>query len=169
MMKNVPAVNPILDALANNVNKSATFYSGISKYPINARVIYATSATALDVYIATANQTTAAAPPSGVWQLSWAAVLDNSGNPIVFVPASGLHIGKAYVTGQTYNPGDRVYVAASGRTYYECTSTTSANPPGTGWRIASPIRDPAGKPFWASAGPDGDLDTNADNQYSFQQ
>lgn len=130
------------------------------------------------------------------WERWFGGVLDNSKHLIFFVPASGMHIGKFVLSGSAFDstksdlnrvPGDRVYITPDNkadnpsRVYFECIAPTKFPPdvptndpnwklpPGSPWRIADPIRDPAGKPFWASAGPDGDLDTPADNQYSFQQ
>jgi prepilin-type N-terminal cleavage/methylation domain-containing protein len=67
-------------------------------------------------------------------------VLDGWGNPILFVPAGGLI---------------NVY-----------TNTNTASWPGPS-TFASPIRSPDGRPFWVSAGPDGDLMRGDDNIYSF--
>jgi hypothetical protein len=64
---------------------------------------------------------------------------DGWGNPIIFVPAS---IGLAGSSTQGVKLGTSTYVA---------------------------ITSPDGRPFWASAGPDGDFATGDDNVYSFEQ
>ena len=84
-------------------------------------------------------------------------ILDGWGNPIIFVPASGLHIrvlnGKS-----TYNPTDvtQNYIMIS--------------PEGTvtNQYTAAPAVTKVGRPFFASAGPDGDFTRGDDNIYSFE-
>jgi prepilin-type N-terminal cleavage/methylation domain-containing protein len=65
-------------------------------------------------------------------------LLDGWGNPIIFVPASGL---------------SNVY-----------TSTNTSSP-----ALLPPIQSPDHRPFWVSAGPDGDFVRGDDNIYSFSQ
>jgi hypothetical protein len=42
------------------------------------------------------------------------------------------------------------------------------NPPAGSTTQVGPIRSSDGRPFWASAGPDGDFRTADDNMYSFE-
>jgi len=65
---------------------------------------------------------------------------DGWGNPIIFVPRGGI----------TTNLGKN-------------SSGTSYSKPG------AIITAPTGRPFWASAGPDGDFSTGDDNIYSFEK
>jgi hypothetical protein len=71
-------------------------------------------------------------------------VLDAWGNPIIFVPSGGL--GGVTMANQ---PG--TYIVTSGGMI----------------RVGDPLR-PAVRPFFASAGPDGDFSKGDDNLYSFQ-
>jgi prepilin-type N-terminal cleavage/methylation domain-containing protein len=80
--------------------------------------------------------------PSGATSFG-PVVLDGWGNPIIFVPAGGL--SNVYVNCNTSNP----------------TLLTIPNVPGVS------IQSPDHRPFWASAGPDGDFVRGDDNIYSF--
>jgi hypothetical protein len=72
-------------------------------------------------------------------------VLDGWGNPILFVPASGLF-----------------------DVYTNLIFTNSSNGyTGSVIPIATPITSPDNRPFWVSAGPDGDFCKGDDNIYSF--
>jgi hypothetical protein len=74
-------------------------------------------------------------------------VLDGWGNPIIFVPPSGLSNVQVNV--------DSTIAAYK--------STGNATLP-----QSVTIQSPDGRPFWASAGPDGDFIRGDDNIYSFQ-
>ena len=69
-------------------------------------------------------------------------VADAWGNPIIFVPGNGLQGVKVGVRGDGSYPSE--------------TSNLT-------------IRSPDNRPFFASAGPDGDMSRGDDNLYSFQQ
>jgi prepilin-type N-terminal cleavage/methylation domain-containing protein len=79
--------------------------------------------------------------------------LDPWGNPIIFVPGAGL-CGDAttdmWVGGTSISDGGKQVVQTP-------TSTQ-----------LGPIQSPDARPFWASAGPDGDFRTGDDNVYSFE-
>jgi prepilin-type N-terminal cleavage/methylation domain-containing protein len=87
--------------------------------------------------------------------------LDPWGNPIIFVSGAGLcgasntaSDPKAMFLGGTDpNSADVKFV---------CNVTAA-----TGNQVP-PVRSPDGRPFWASAGPDGDFRTGDDNVYSFE-
>ncbi len=84
-------------------------------------------------------------------------LLDGWNNPIIFVPATGLHVqmlngASAYSGAVTQN---WIIVSPEGRV--------------TGNGTANPIVTTPGRPFWASAGPDGDFSKGDDNIYSFEQ
>ena len=68
------------------------------------------------------------------------ALADAWGNPILFVPAGGLKV---------YTHGSK-----------------TSNPAGVVATIVNPVPN---RPFWASAGPDGDFATGDDNIYSFEK
>jgi len=78
-------------------------------------------------------------------------VLDGWGNPILFVPASGMRDVK--LNGVTNNNGMRLVTSSKLR-------DNSAND----W-----ANQAVDRPFFASAGPDGDFSTGDDNIYSFEQ
>ena len=99
----------------------------------------------------------------GDGNLAGPVLLDGWDNPIIFVPAGGL------VTKVSGTPdGSPVLVRSSGTIVLDGKPYTAKNPP--------PLKD-SDRPFWASAGPDGDFygssltKTNGgdDNIYSFQQ
>jgi type II secretory pathway pseudopilin PulG len=77
--------------------------------------------------------------------------LDGWGNPIIFVPGgalgTGAVLGGSMGTTSQITPGSGALEAAS-------TSIT--------------VRSPDGRPFFASAGPDGDFSQGDDNLYSFE-
>jgi hypothetical protein len=78
---------------------------------------------------------------------------DGWGNPIIFVPASGL---KEVRLGD----GAGTYVIRSNKAYpYGATPTLAS---------VEAILPPSARPFFASAGPDGDFQKGDDNVYSFQ-
>jgi type II secretory pathway pseudopilin PulG len=85
-------------------------------------------------------------PNSQFWIASSAdatvpVLLDGWGNPIIFVPGG--------VLGDGAMPADTGSLIAGGN------STTA--------------KSPDGRPFWASAGPDGNFSTGDDNLYSFEK
>ena len=92
-----------------------------------------------------------------------ALVLDGWGNPIIFVPSGGLCGGSnnktdpdaMLVGGKADDPDSKAVVAVDPAT----------NPPAN---CVRQIRSPDNRPFWASAGPDGDFRTGDDNVYSFE-
>ena len=98
-------------------------------------------------------------PPTG-WTIATSAtpmLLDGWNNPIIFVPATGLHLqmlngASAYNGTATQN---WIIVSPEGRV--------------SGNGTANPIVVTPGRPFWASAGPDGDFSKGDDNIYSFEQ
>jgi len=84
-------------------------------------------------------------------------VLDAWNNPIIFVGSDGL----AGVTFESKN---------AGKDEYRVTSTGLVGPIPTGSGNVNPAeRSKSWRPFFASAGPDGDFRTGDDNVYSFEQ
>jgi prepilin-type N-terminal cleavage/methylation domain-containing protein len=84
--------------------------------------------------------------------------LDGWGNPIIFVPGGELGIsGVVEVNG-------RVPVGSGGMV----TSGDTGVPPGTTPLKTHTLVSPNGRPFFASAGPDGDFSRGDDNLYSFE-
>lgn len=82
-------------------------------------------------------------------------LLDAWGNPLIFVPATGL----INVRTGSASSGDLTIVALPG----------SGAITGYNRTIAAPIQSPDNQPYFASAGPDGDLSTGDDNVYSFSK
>ena len=96
-------------------------------------------------------------------------VLDAWGNPIIFVPAGGLCGGKGgdsdpltmYVGGRAGEKDSAGNLVAK-----MVVSVDPGQQPGP--NQLRQIRSPDNRPFWASAGPDGDFRTGDDNVYSFE-
>jgi type II secretory pathway pseudopilin PulG len=83
-------------------------------------------------------------------------VLDGWGNPIIFVPGGTLGTGAALST-------------ASG-TIGNVIANSGAMRSGTGAAaISTQAKSPDGRPFFASAGPDGDFSNGDDNLYSYEK
>jgi prepilin-type N-terminal cleavage/methylation domain-containing protein len=80
-------------------------------------------------------------------------VLDAWNNPIIFVGSDGL-------TGVTFT-------SKSGE--FRVTSTGLVSAPTGGGSVDPNTRSKSWRPFFASAGPDGDFHTGDDNVYSFEQ
>jgi hypothetical protein len=82
-------------------------------------------------------------------------LLDGWGNPIIFVPSGILGV-----------PLNTANLNAQGKVI----PGSGAMESGTGGS-AMPIqaKSPDGRPFWASAGPDGDFSLGDDNMYSFEK
>lgn len=75
-------------------------------------------------------------------------LLDGWGNPIIYVPSDGL---SKVIIGNDLPPKD-----------YRIKSNEVITP------STGPDKFTTGRPFWASAGPDGDFSTGDDNIYSFE-
>ena len=102
-------------------------------------------------------------PPSGQTATTvdqGAVLLDGWGNPIIFVPRGGIHvyIKNPASTSSTPLPPNIYLVRSTGTTLLTPSGTLIKDPPMTG----------AERPFFASAGQDGDFTQGEDNIYSFQ-
>jgi prepilin-type N-terminal cleavage/methylation domain-containing protein len=109
--------------------------------------------------------------PSGNWDLDKGPptpiLLDAWRNPIIFVPGTGLRVlllngQKDYQLGSSANLTEQrkqIYIVVSpeGKVKYDPTGS------------AAPYVTQPGRPFFASAGPDGDFTRGDDNIYSFEQ
>jgi hypothetical protein len=103
-------------------------------------------------------------------------ILDAWGNPIIFVPATGLinvftGAGTADATVAALPPWIGTTPPGVSRRLPAITSPEGQNdptynPPPT---AVPPGQKPPGRPFFVSAGPDGDLSTGDDNLYSFEK
>jgi type II secretory pathway pseudopilin PulG len=84
-------------------------------------------------------------------------LLDGWNNPIIFVPSSGLRV-KLLAGERGYNPADpnQDYIIVSPEGHV------------TNQGTAGVYVDRPGRPFFASAGPDGDFTKGDDNLYSFE-
>jgi type II secretory pathway pseudopilin PulG len=87
-------------------------------------------------------------PAYGTTTASAPVVLDGWGNPILFVPSGGL---------------GNVYLKTSTSNWLQVTNTSGATT-----LTNAPIVSPDGRPFFVSAGPDGDFLKGDDNVYSFE-
>lgn len=87
-------------------------------------------------------------PSTGVDETRYPLILDSWGNPIIFVPASGLGATGVYAPASPLAGAVRLSVMKAGDNY-------------------PIIKAPDNKPFFASAGADGDFQTGDDNVYSF--
>ena len=92
-----------------------------------------------------------------------ALVLDGWGNPIIFVPSGGL-CGK----GNSAGDADTMWVGGkAGET--DAKMVLAKDPAGPlAANELRQIRSPDNRPFWASAGADGNFCTADDNMYSFE-
>jgi type II secretory pathway pseudopilin PulG len=105
------------------------------------------------------------------WKHTESTMMDGFNNPIVYVPAGqSLVIGTykgAYSAGNIH-VGDTVQ---NGTGYAVCIKDSPPSPTApldtNYWQNAA-IVSPDGRPFWASAGLDGDFGKPGDNIYSFQ-
>lgn len=90
--------------------------------------------------------------PQGVSEADYKPPMlaDGWGNPIVFVPSGGL-------TGINVAGGNNVTITTSGMSRDVVKYPNASQDPAT-----------QNRPFWASAGPDGDFTAGDDNIYSFQ-
>jgi prepilin-type N-terminal cleavage/methylation domain-containing protein len=107
-------------------------------------------------------------------------LLDGWNDPIIFVPAGGLWgVEAGQYQADTYNPATQYSLGQQvvfQNIYYTWINTTPGNskpplagaapPAGSNW---GGVCSPDLKPFWASAGPDGNFIYGYDNVYSFQQ
>lgn len=122
------------------------------------------------VYRCTLEHDAGTAPPGGPWleeggtqdkTLPTVLLMDSWNNPILFVPASGLRVRK--LNGESALDRTR-----QGQTFVivspEGSATAPKISPDTKGKLVRP-----GKPFFASAGPDGDFATGDDNIYSFEE
>lgn len=168
-------------------------------YPIGARISRAIGASVAH-YVAiqsvrsptmNINQPTPAVQPA-LSATEWSAaskpsqlLLDAWGNPIIFVPASGMNVGTMHQVAKAYKAGDRVFLPSTAgnpqaaRIYYVASVDTTSTPPAADWRgpvlndadhrndFPAAVVSPVGRPFFASAGPDGNFATHEDNLYSF--
>jgi hypothetical protein len=112
-------------------------------------------------------------PPTGSWAPdntpAVPIMLDAWNNPIIFVPATGLRV-RLLNGAKTYGTPD-----SSGKYTgipTEVTTQIIASPEGkvvVDTSSQQPKVTQAGRPFWASAGPDGDFAKGDDNIYSFEK
>ncbi len=97
--------------------------------------------------------------------------LDPWGNPIIYVNGTGLSVVTAFAGGVPYAKGRYV---SSGTSIYACIQANNGSPPVTDTNYWTPvpsgpaIRSADGRPFFASAGADGDFLAADDNLYSYE-
>lgn len=141
--------------------------SGDIYYPVGFRLAYNDPTTGLQRYRAVkSHQASAVAPaptPGGNWARDTSPIApifkDAWGNPIIFVPGSGLRV--RLLNGQKDYSDPKVITAIAispeGRVKTDATG------------LAAPYTVTPGRPFFASAGPDGDFSKGDDNIYSFEK
>jgi len=183
LLRNVPGPRKTLDGLPLTTVRLPSVWDDNQPYSPSALVLFSASTTGsnfsngLSVFRARQSLTAATPAPTAQgdtvhWERSFAGPLDTFGRPILFVPACGMQVGGAFESAKSYDVANRVFTGTgSARVYYECIAPAAAGTAVTNtalWRLATPIRSPDGKPFWASAGPDGTFDTAGDNLYSFE-
>lgn len=104
-------------------------------------------------------------------------LVDAWNNPIIFVPPAGLQVAFPYDGAKQYAIGE--VVGAAGGPFFRNLrgSKGVAAAPGDDWEQLPPsftatngvVTSPDGRPFFASAGPDGNFQSPMDNLYSFEQ
>lgn len=147
LLHNIPGAAAPMDQLHANELYVPTFWSSASAYAAGARVVWTdtTSNQQQRVFVSVKGSPASNFVVSD-WRESYGTVLDAWGNPMLFVPGSGLKV--------TINGVPSVVTSAGTVTIADITGGVRPNP--------------VGKPFWASAGPDGDFSRGDDNLYSFE-
>lgn len=133
-------------------------------YPLGTQVLYTDPSTKQTTkYVArTGGASATAIPPATPWapdnSPATPILLDAWNNPIIFVPASGLRV--RLLNGKSANdPTDTT------QTWIIVSPEGKVQGNGSG----NPVVTQVGRPFFASAGPDGDFAKGDDNIYSFEQ
>jgi prepilin-type N-terminal cleavage/methylation domain-containing protein len=157
----IPAVKSVMDNQHGDVQMLVEFQSGV-KYQPGDELIVPKGGGQHDNFVCTAPNTTTAPPGAG-----WAAtdrhtpvLVDGDRSPIIFVPSNGLsfvNLGDLGVVDPTtqqekYTSKNATILAPGAK----------PNPPGTPPLLGV-------RPFFASAGTDGDFNKGDDNHYSFEQ
>jgi prepilin-type N-terminal cleavage/methylation domain-containing protein len=114
----------------------------------------------------------AAATPPETGAITPPVPLDAFGNPIIFVPSAGMNVAAPYSATESYKQGRIVInsaklyrsIKATGGTPTTDTNVWEELPPAYNAVVTSPER----RPYFVSAGPDGDFRTPDDNVYSFE-
>jgi len=108
-------------------------------------------------------------------------IVDAWGNPIIFVTNNGLqpqaYDPSSYTPPRFYKKGAVVFVPGTPPKFYralkEGSPSALGSPANANWEEVAAsfaiVTAPGNRPFFASAGPDGDFTTLDDNQYSFEQ
>jgi hypothetical protein len=154
-----------MDRLGPAVQRTADVMRRLSSIPDNKRILEKFPSDQM-----------LAVPPTGS-SAGGTVVLDGWRNPILFVPATGLHYvassqNTSTASGGNYSKGARVIAQKQNSStnlpmvFWTAINSTSSAPPGPDWFEG--IRSPDGRSFWASAGPDGNFQTGDDNIYSFE-
>jgi prepilin-type N-terminal cleavage/methylation domain-containing protein len=151
-----PAIKKTFDGLPKDSLLYVQYQSGV-KYVVGDEVVVPRGKDQYDYYVCNIAPATAAPPGMG-----WGAtdhhtpvVADGYGNPIWFIPRGGVSGVNLVATGNTSKPysNPNELIVAPG-------AVPNPTPPPT--KIGM-------RPFFASAGEDGDFSKGDDNQYSFDQ
>jgi len=170
MLIRIPANRSMVENLSSIQSRVPDFQTGAidvnNSYPVPGTVVYAVGNVVRHnggkLYRSVVAQDPPAVPannpmPADPWQVLTSTppviFLDSWNNPILFVPASGLGTGAnaVSVAGKATAPLGAVGLG----------SLTVGQP-------TTIIKSSDNRPFWASAGPDGDFSTGDDNIYSFE-
>jgi prepilin-type N-terminal cleavage/methylation domain-containing protein len=161
-----PAIKKTFDGLPKESLLYVQYQTGI-KYVVGDEVVVPRGKDQYDYYVCNIAPATAAPPGMG-WGVTdhhTPVVADGYGNPIWFIPRGGLGnasppapagqgVNLVATGNKSYSKPDQLIVAPGAKP----NPKASTNPPMIGMR-----------PFFASAGEDGDFSRGDDNQYSFQQ
>ncbi len=122
MLHGVPGAGTTLDGLPVSSNLVPTYWNATSTYSAGARVAYTPSSTSTGgtgtlIYVALANLPPNT-QPTGVtdsnWKVSYGTVLDSWGNPIIFVPTSGIMVTANGTTKLIQSPSGNPFFASAG-------------------------------------------------------
>jgi len=98
-----------------------------------------------------------------------APLIDGWGQPILFVPDGFEAVGAGGVSGVRLEAAGGIAGIRSDAAKQYWGAVEPAPPGVTGYaRVDAALRAPDRRPFWVSAGPDGDFRTHDDNIYSFE-
>jgi prepilin-type N-terminal cleavage/methylation domain-containing protein len=170
----VPANRKVLDALAaDRQHVAADEWKTGTQYSVGNRVVYNKAGTPPEikfyVCVQPTNSTVPGTDNGATWREAESTLLDSWGNPIIFVPSDGLQLWWDWNDVKQGKPGTICY---SANKFMRCLKPSITPPDTTNWEEVPPaaavIKSPDGKPFFASAGPDGDFRTTDDNLYSFE-
>jgi type II secretory pathway pseudopilin PulG len=180
-LKAVPSVKSIVDNLPPDAVLEVQFQTGVKYLPGDELIAVSQvgGKNQVDYYFCSGTTSTTAAPPGAPWKHMGASgeppihhttvLADGFHNPIWFAPITGLGV-EPTSTRPTKNGVNLQYNGkdASGNDIFGSANQTIL-PPGWQNKVVSGATIKIGRPFFASAGVDGDFSLGDDNHYSFEQ